>query len=145
MKYSLANYILSIEPNDPTIKTAFGTISIGGEGNHIGEMSAEHNTNQWSTEGYATGAWVHNKSLDKTGTISIQLNQLSPVIAKLKKMCMTFYDADYDGFTLSLTTSDGKSVCRGIDCYITKIPSQVMAASAANQSWSWTAGQIIFD
>lgn len=145
MKYSLANYILSVEPNDTTLRSAFGTISIGGEGNHVGEISAEHSTNQWSTEGYATGAWVHNKSLDRTGTIALQLNQLTPQIAKLIKMCMTFYDADYDGFTLSLSTSDGSVVCRAIDCYLTKIPAQVFGNAAANQTWTWTVGQLIFN
>ena len=48
MKYSLANYILSIEPNDEIIKTYFGTISIGGEGSAVGSISMNITNEQFN-------------------------------------------------------------------------------------------------
>ena len=56
MRYSLANYILSVKPDDPAINAMFGTISIGGEGNAVGSITLETSNDMWQTKGYATGA-----------------------------------------------------------------------------------------
>lgn len=145
MRYSLANYILSIEPNDATIKQMFGTISIGGEGSTVGAISLTPNETMYKTTGYATGGWVHDKSLNRTGVASITLNQLSKAVSKFIQMCKVFYADDYDGFTLSLSDINGNKVATCIDCYISKIPTQEFGATAADQTWDWTCGQINFN
>ena len=142
MKYSLANYILSIDSNDPTIKNMFGAISIGGEGNYLGNIVVSIVNDMWSTNGYATGAWVHNKNLDRHGTVTVQLNQLSNQVAKFIQLCKIFYSGDYEGFTLSLSDINGNKIATGIDCYIQKIADQTYDSSASNQSWVFTCGQI---
>lgn len=145
MRYSLANYILSIEPNDATIKQMFGTIAIGGEGSTTGSISLTPNETMYKTTGYATGGWVHDKSLNRTGVASITLNQLSKAVSKFIQMCKVFYADDYDGFTLSLSDINGNKVATCIDCYISKIPAQEFGATAADQTWDWTCGQINFN
>ena len=102
MRYSLANYILSIDSNDERIKSLFGTISIGGEGSYLGSIAVGLATSMFSTSGYPTGGWVHNKNLDRHGTTTVTLNQLSDKVAKFIQLCKLFYQEDYDGFTLSL-------------------------------------------
>lgn len=145
MKYSLANYILSIQPNDTTLKTMFSNVSIGGEGSSIDSMTVSLDKEVWSTEAFATGAWVHNKNLARTGKITISISQLSDNVAKFKQMCNIFFNGEYDGFTLSLVDNTGSKVCTATDCYITKIPDQEMKDTAQMQTWIFTCGEITFD
>lgn len=145
MKYSLANYILSIESNDPTIKSMFGTISVGGQGSAIGSVTAALKDDQWTTDSFATGAWVHNKNMSRVGTMTVSLSQVSKEISKFIKMCELYYGGDYEGFTLSVSDISGAKICTGVDAYIQKIPAQEFAASAAQQTWTFTCGQISFN
>lgn len=144
-RYSLANYILSIDSNDPTIKNIFGTISVGGEGNCLDSITIGDIPNQWETTGFSTGAWIHNKNLSKTGKVTLSLSQLSEQVAKFIKLCNIYYSGDYDGLTLSLTDNQGNKVCSCIDCYIQKIPDQSFTTSSGMQSWVFTCGQINFN
>lgn len=144
MKYSLANYIVSIEPNDATIKSMFGVISIGGEGSAVGSISATLTNDMWSTESFNTGAWVHSKNMSRTGTVTINLSQVSKEVAKFIKMCKLFYAGDYDGFTISISDISGMKVCTAVDSYIQRIPAQEFGNTAANQSWSFACGQLSF-
>lgn len=145
MRYSLANYILSIKPDDPEINALFGTISVGGEGSAIGSITVQTQQNIWQTTGYATGAWVHHKDLSRIGTCEVRINQLTDAVAKFKKMCAMFYQADYAGFTLSLSDNEGNKVCDAIDSYIVKIPAQEFGSQATDQTWSFTCGQIVYN
>lgn len=145
MRYSLANYILSIDSNDERIKSLFGTISIGGEGSYLGSIAVGLATSMFSTSGYATGGWVHNKNLDRHGTTSITLNQLSDKVAKFIQLCKLFYQEDYDGFTLSLSDINGNKIATMVDCYISQIPQQDYGDSAADQTWTFNCGQINFN
>lgn len=144
-RYSLANYILSIDSNDSTIKNMFGTISVGGEGNYLDSISISLGNNLWDTTGFATGAWVHNKNLSRVGTASLNLSQLSDSVSKFIKLCNTYYSGDYDGLTLSVVDNQGNKICTCIDCYIQKIPDQEFGATAGMQNWVFTCGQISFN
>lgn len=145
MKYSLANYILSIDCNDDRLKSIFGTISIGGEGNYLDSITLSQPTSLYSTTGYATGAWVHNKNLDRHGSATLSLNQISNAVAKFIQLAKLFYTDDYEGFTLSLSDIAGNKIATCVDCYIEKIPDQAYTASAQNQSWTFTCGQINYN
>lgn len=144
MKYSLANYILSIEPNDPRIREMFGTISIGGEGSYVGSVTLRRSNNMFDTTSFATGGWVHNKNMSRVGSVSLTLNQLSDKVMKFIKLSETFLTGDFDGFTLSLMSNDSVKVANAIDAYIVKVPDQEFADSASNQTWEFTCGQVNF-
>lgn len=145
MKYSLTNYILSIDPNDSAIKQMFGTVSIGGEGSYLDSITLSNASNIFDTQGYATGGWVHNKSNDRHGTATISLNQLSDRVSRFIQLAKLSLSGDYEGFTLSLSDINGNKIATCVDCYITKIPDQTFTASAQNQSWEFTCGQINYD
>lgn len=143
MKYSLANYILTVKPNDTNAQAVFGNdISIGGEGNYVGSISLSRQTEMWSTSAFATGAWIHNKNLDRHGTVDIELSQLAPQVGRFIQLCNVYYASDYEGFTLTLTDSEQNQIAECIDCYITKIPNQVFSETAGTQTWTFTCGQI---
>lgn len=145
MKYSLSNYILSIDSNDAAIKQMFGTISIGGEGSYLDTISLSNTESIYTTQGYATGGWVHNKSLDRHGIASLTINQLSEKVARFIQLAKLSLSGDYNGFTLSLSDINGNKIATCVDCYIAKIPDQQFATSAQNQTWEFTCGQINYD
>lgn len=143
-RYSLANHILSIKPNDGGIST-FGTIEVGGEGSYLDSVSISTPTNLWNTQGFATGGWIHDKNLSRIGTVDITLNQLSDQVKKFITMCENYYGGDYNGFTITLSKNDGSKIASCIDCYISKIPDQSYGQSSANQTWTFTCGQITYN
>ena len=145
MKYCLANYILSIQPNDPTLVSMFGNMSVGGEGDALSQMTISIEPTLWDTEGFATGAWVHNKNLSRTGTVTISISQLSDRVAKFKQLCNVYYNNDYNGVTMTLSDSEGNKVCAAIDCYVQKIPEQQFQDKAQTQDWTFTCGEITFE
>ena len=143
MKYSLADYILSIKTDDPSLQ-AFGAITVGGEGSATDSMGIELDNNMWETTSFATGAWIHSKNLARSGKIDITLSQLSDRVAKFMQLANVFYSGDYQGLTLSLTDSTGQNIATCIDCYFVKIPRQEFSSRAANQTWQLTSGKITF-
>ena len=56
MRYSLANYILTIANDNSDVNALFGNVQIGGEGDAVSSITVNHATDLWATEGYATGA-----------------------------------------------------------------------------------------
>lgn len=143
-RYSLANYIVSINPTDASIRSMFGTMAFGGEGSAIGSISVGIKDNLWSTKSYATGAWVHNKNLSRVGTVKISINQLAPPVQRFIKLCKLYYGADYNGFTITVADIAGNKVATCTDCFIEAIPSQDYNEEASDQSWSFTCGKIDF-
>ena len=143
-RYSLANYILSIDSSDASIKSMFGTISIGGEGSYLGSVVVSQNKNMWETKGFATGAWVQDKNLDRTGTCTVQLQQLSSEVQKLIRLFNVYYAGNYGGATITLADIFGNKVATCTDCYIQKAADQSFAESSENQSWTFTCGKVAF-
>lgn len=143
-RYSLADYRLSIDSADPTIKSMFGTISIGGEGSYLGNVSVSQNSNLWNTKGFATGAWAHDKNLDRTGHCNLQLHQLSNDVVKLIRLCNIFYSGNYGSLTLIVSDNLGNKVATCTDSFIEKIPDQSFSESSENQTWSFTCGKVVF-
>ena len=144
MKYQLSNYILNIKCNDNALNDIFGVISIGGEGSATDSISVSHSDTLFTTTGYATGGWVHDKNLSKVGTAEITLNQLSAAVARFIQLCNLYFGSDYDGLTISVTDIEGREVATCIDCYPTKIPTQQFGKTATDQTWSFTCGKITF-
>ena len=150
MRYSLADYIVTIEPNDEAIKSFFGTLSIGGgnSGNCVGSISLSIVQNLWETTGYATGGWVHNKNYDRHGTCSIQINQMSPEVRSFVDLCNHYFSGDYGSVTITVTAARGEEIvpiATCADCYIQKTADQTYGPSAENQNWVFTCGQIVYN
>lgn len=146
MRYSLANYILSIESDNDVIAALFNNVKIGGEGDTLSSISIQTSDPLWSTKSYATGGWVHDKNLSRVGTCDINISQLSDAVTKFKMLVAYFYsESDTDsGLTLTLTDSNANVIATCEDCYPTQIPSQEFGASAAEQRWTFTCGRITY-
>lgn len=144
-RYNLANYLVSITPNDTTLQNMFPNVVIGGEGSMMDTITISRDNDMWSTTGFSTGGWVHNKNLSKIGKVLINISQLSERIARFKQMCEVYYGADYDGFTLSVMDNSGRKVCTCIDCYVQKIPDQRFGPTADMQEWGFTCGEVNYN
>ena len=152
-RYSLADHTVKITfPDNLTV----GGVNIGGTvlkiggpgdnntgGSFTGEITVSRSTDTWSTEGDATGSWVHNKSLNRTGSVSMQIRQISDDVIRLKMLSQVFETGDFPGCKIEVF-SITDTVARAEDCYITKIPDQVYGENAAMQTWNWTAGRVSF-
>lgn len=159
-RYSLTDYILSVKVPDElrsvfltdgdTIEAKANSISIGGDNSYVGQISVQMRTAQWNTEGDPTGSYVHNKSKDRTGTIEVQINQVSDKVALLVRLYETYYSADSitEGLTLTISKATGngnqEAICTGTDCYIQQIPNIQYGNTAGNQDWQFTCGRIAF-
>jgi len=149
-RYSLARYILTVQlPDDfdATFITAFGqSLSIGGEGSMVGSIKIALAKDLWETEGDSTGGYVHNQSLDRTGTCEVSLKQVADAVAKFIRLCNCFYKSDVNystGLYLELKDNEGNIVATCKDCYISKIPDQEFADKAGDQTWTFTCGKVV--
>ena len=143
MRYSLAKYLLSIKSENFEINDIIGSVAIGGEGAAIGSISVKYDNDLWSTEGYSTGGYVQNKNLSRTGSISVEINQLSDKISKFIQLCNISFSGIDDPLTLSIIDNDSNQIiASGIDCHIRKIPDQEFKNEASNQTWEFTCGKI---
>lgn len=145
MKYSLADYVLSIQPNDSTLRRMFGNIVIGGDGenNAYDQIDIALNDNLWDTTSFATGAWIHNKNLSRVGTVSINLSMLSTYTNTLTQLCKQYYSMNnYAGVTIVVSDRVGNQVAACTDCFPQKLPDTNLRATAEMNTWVFTCGQI---
>lgn len=141
-RYSLSDYVVSITPDEPAMRQSFDTVSIGGNGQYVGSVRVRVANDLWSTEGYATGAWVQNKNLDRHGTCEIEIGQLAAEVMKLIRLCNLYYEEQYGGCTITVMNRNGNTVATCKDCYITKPADQEFSEEAGRQSWVFTCGEI---
>ena len=152
MKYSLADYVVTLEANDASLRRVLDNkkFIVGGQGNPMEQITIEMNDDQWSTESFATGAWVHNKNLSKIGRITIRLSQLADYIDTFKNIVNIHYSGDYKGLTVAVVavndvnSAGSKPICTAKDCYFTKIPTQEYGKTAAMDDWVLTCGEISY-
>ncbi len=167
-RYALADYEIAITfPNSlsygtGTTATSFveksgvendKPIVIGGpgengiDGSYTGSITVKRNKELWTTEGDATGSWVHNKNLDRTGTISVDITQVSDQIVTLTYLCSA-YESVQDsigGLEIEIKNiATNETVASGIDCYITKIPDHNFKETADRFTFEFTCGRVMF-
>ena len=152
-RYSLADHLVKVTL--PAGVLVGGTniggmvLEFGGPGNNaqtgsfMGEITVGRTNDTSTTERDPTGSWVHNKSLNKTGTVTMQLRQVADDIIRLQMLAQVFENGDFPGCKIEVFAGTD-TVARAEDCYIARVPSQVYGDTAAMQTWSWTAGRISY-
>ena len=144
-RYCLADYILTADiPNS----LGFGTssVSIGGEGSYLDSISVSIDANMFETTADATGSWVHKKTLDRHGSVTVTINQMSDKVAIFKALMNVYAKttSDVEGMTLALRDSMNNTICICNDCLLTKIPDQSFASDPGTQAWTFTCGEILY-
>lgn len=161
-RYSLADYQLTLgipqdvarklglsAPNGGQYSFSIGGPGENGEGSFVGQISVSRTNSLWETEGDATGSWVHNKNLNRTGTIELQIKQISDQVVELAQLCDIYESIQegVEGITLTVSSSGedtGSPIATGIDCYIQKQADLTLAPTAGTLTWTFTCGQVMF-
>ena len=163
-QYSLADYQLTIGLSDSVaqllgLRDSFGNLltnfSIGGpgednEGSFVGQIIVNRVQDLFTTTGDATGSWVHDKNLNRTGTIQIDITQISDDIVTLVQLCQIFESVQTNMPGLELTinsvaSNTATTMVTGRDAYIQKLPELTLGEQAQKLSWTFTCGQIIYE
>ena len=161
-RYSLADHIVVItlpDDNQEVLERsglkANAPITIGGpgqngnEGSFVGSIKVSRKEDLWDTQGDPTGSWVHNKSLNRTGNVDIDINQISDDVIRLSMICNAYeaIQGAVGGLTIEVINAfnlDLPSIAVCSDCLITKIPDQNLGEKAEEQGWSFTCGRVMF-
>ena len=163
-QYSLADYQLTIGLSDNIaqrlgLRDAYGNLltnfSIGGpgedgQGSFVGQIVVNRVQDLFTTTGDPTGSWVHDKNLNRTGTIAIDITQISDDIITLVQLCQIFESVQTNMPGLELTINSVASetattMVTGKDCYIQKLPEFTLGETASRLTWTFTCGQIIYE
>ena len=142
MIYSLANYKMTITTSDTTLKRVFGeSLTIGGNGSHVGSFSISDLQNIHQVKSYDTGGYIFSKSYDRHAKISVSLNQFSDEVGKFKNLIKLYYSGDYGTLTIVLTNNENEKVIECVDCLPEAIPGQTFGESAGDQTWTFVVGK----
>lgn len=162
-QYSLADYQLvigwkaiaeklNLRDREGNLLTNFviGGPGEDGQGSFVGQIVVNRTQDLFTTTGDATGSWVHDKNLNKTGTITVDITQISDDIITLVQLCQIFesIQSNVPGLELSINSvSSGVSttMVTGKDCLIQKLPELPLAETAGRLSWVFTCGQVIYE
>lgn len=158
-RYALSDYILTLKlPDNSELLEKSGLtsaqFSIGGpgqnglDGSFLGNIVVKRNGSVWSTEGDATGSWVHSKSLNRTGSVQLDINQVSDDVIRLAMICNA-YESIQDAVPgLSIIVSSAADINNVVancyDCYIQEVPDHKFGDKAADYSWTFTCGRVMF-
>lgn len=92
-KYSLAK--VKIAMSVPTEDNQ-NPITFGGQGSMIGSITISRKSERFSAEGDATGGFVVNENLDKTGTCVLSIKQFAPLVNTLTNIFNAYDDASVE-------------------------------------------------
>ena len=121
--------------------TSFGGqsyINLGGGQKQIEKISYSYNTDIFSMSSTADGGVVVAHSNDRSGTISIQLQQTSPHI----KVLTEFANPDKAESTLTVTDDTGNLAFTATQVFIKGIPENSVGSTATERTYTFMAGNI---
>lgn len=113
---------------------SFGSTRIGGyvEDTYV---EIEFNADAWTKQVGADGEVTRNKSLDKSGTVTVTLMQTSPT----NDLFMAHYRRDQQNNggvnAFKLTDTNGTTVFTAPACWIKKLPNVALANQAGPRVW----------
>ncbi len=160
-RYSLTDYIVTINipaiENVPAKKFNIGGAGNTGDGSYLGEIKITRNVEAFTTEGDVTGSWVHNRNLNKTGTVELTIRQVADEVIKLILAANAYESVNntsrafrgQKGIDITVSIPGYADLSTPFitctDCMINKIPDQIFGETAAMQTWIFTAGKITFN
>lgn len=161
-RYALADYqlVISLPPqlSNSALLQRSGLSSdkpfvIGGpgetgiEGSYVGQITVKRNNDLWTTEGDATGSWVHNKNLNRTGEVDVDITQVSDQVITLAYLCDAYESIQeaIGGLNIQvLNAATQETVADAYDCYIKKIPDHSFKEAADKLTWIFTCGRVMW-
>lgn len=154
-QYSLLDYTLSV-----IIKEAPGAdanalevdIPIGGAGKYLGSITVTKSTDNVTKTVDATGAGVFSFSNDHSGTVDIEISQVSDVVGEIIKKIVDKYYQDYDTAGIEtdwkrtvldiVISKNDQKVVEATDCMLVKMPDLGIGNEVATRTFSFIAMEI---
>lgn len=121
-----------------------GTITIGGAGKLVGQVSYGYTNNIFSMDDTPDGGYVASFNGSKAGSVSISLKQTSSHIAELIDFMM--WCRENPGLAMSkITISDtlGNIACVANGVFPAKIPENAVGETVSDRRFEFVAGEII--
>jgi len=147
-QFSLLDYSLSI-----TLKTfaneTTGTklnIPIGGSGKYLGSIKFAKSTENISKTVDATGAGVFAFTNDHSGTVDIEISQVSDAIGQIINNLSNKYHTDGTWknaiVDIVMSKGDGGTVIEATNCMLVKMPDLEIGSEVATRTFSFLAMEI---
>lgn len=151
-QYSLLDYSVSVTLKE-SLDAATGTvlnIPIGGVGKYLGSISIAKETENISKAVDATGAGVYSYTHNHSGTITVEISQLSDAVREILANIHAKYSgvsagapALYKSAILDITISKSNDpVIVATNCMLTKMPDLTLEAEAGTRTFEFLAMEI---
>lgn len=150
LESSQANSIIS-ELGDDTLNSK-NVMLIGGDDSYVGSISFNYSQDGWTVQGDPTGSWVHTKNRNRTGTCTLDMNQVAYKSAMLIKIFNIYYNDTsaetgeiIDGFDIYVTDRKGRKLMSAMDCYVANVPSMTYGSTPRDLQWKFNCGRIKYE
>lgn len=141
-QYSLLDFSLSI-----TFKKNRYNIPIGGVGSYLGSIKVAKATDNITKTVDATGSGVFAYSHDHSGTVDIEISQVSNKVATIINRAMKWYHSETNGDWKNglldiVIMKNGRKVLDATSCMLTKMPDLEIGNEVAMRTFSFQAIEI---
>lgn len=151
-QYSLLDYSVSVTLKE-SVSTLTGTvlnIPIGGVGKYLGSISIAKEVDNISKAVDATGAGVFSYTHNHSGTVTVEISQLSDAVREILSKIHANYSgvsaedpSKYKTAVLDITISKNTiPVLVATNCMLTKMPDLTLEAEAGTRTFEFLAMEI---
>lgn len=150
-QYSLLDYSLSVvlKSSADVVTGTLINIPIGGVGKYLGSITVSKEVDNISKAVDATGAGVFSYTHNHSGTISIEISQLSDAVSSIlanihdKYTTLETGSSTYKTAILDITIKKGGTdVINATNCMLTKMPDLTLEAEAGTRTFEFLAMEI---
>lgn len=152
-QYSLLDYSLSITlrttPTDLTgleqdTLTSRYNVPIGGSGKYLGSIKFTKSTDNIGKTVDATGAGVYSFTNDHSGSVDIEISQVSDTIAQIiNNLAEKYHTGAWRDTMVDIVMSKGSTkVIEATSCMLVKMPDFAVANEVAPRTFSFLAMEI---
>ena len=143
-QYSLLDYTMTITSKSTGITYNIG---IGGIGSYLGSITVAKSTDQITKTVDATGSGVFSYSHDHSGTIDIEVSQVSNTVNQIIENIMNYYYSETQGdYKKGLVDIEifrnGVKAVDATGCMLSKMPDLAIGSEVAMRTFSFLAIEI---
>jgi len=143
-QYSLLDFSLSI---DSKVDGITYNVPIGGIGSYLGSIKVAKSTDNVSKTVDATGSGIFAYTHDHSGTVDIEISQVSEKVGQIINKIIDYYHSETQGDwkkgLIDITISKNNvAYLVATDCMLTKMPDLEMGAEAGMRTFSFASIEI---
>lgn len=146
-RYSLAYVTVTLSRNNTEVAR------FGGQGAMIGSISVERSNDRFSLDADATGGVVVNETLDKSGTVTINIKQFASLVSTLTNLFNKYDTNDSSGYgpnssnggALDIVISyNSKLVAQAKGCFL-NMPELTFEEESGDRDFSFISCEVDYE